>query len=225
MPRGRLPIPMLIGQRFGRLVITAPGPKRESGEARWCCRCDCGQERLVGGTSLRKGHTVSCGCFGRERVSIAKTTHGQTRGKRSPLYRLWMQMRVRCKRPGYLILGVRICARWDSFELFAADMVKLGPKPSPHHSLDRKNNNGHYEPSNVRWATPSEQHRNKRNNRLLTFHDQTMCLAAWAERTKIPYSTLQMRLNVGWSIAKALSQPLKPQRSPQNRVQSRTTKE
>jgi hypothetical protein len=100
------------------------------------------------------------------------TTHGQSRrGKRHPLYWTWKCMRQRCLNPHHRDYrlwggrGITICARWDDFEAFAADM---GPKPTPQHSLDRIDNDllvDSYSPTNCRWATKQEQVRNRRPRR------------------------------------------------------------
>ena len=88
----------------------------------------------------------------------------------TPEHRAWIAMRQRCNDPNYHAYadyggrGIRVCERWDSFELFLED---VGHKPSPDLSLDRfPNNDGNYEPGNVRWATPVEQSQNRRSNKL-----------------------------------------------------------
>jgi len=84
--------------------------------------------------------------------------------------------------------GIRVCDRWrTSFEAFLAD---VGPRPTPRHSLDRIDNDGDYEPGNVRWATSFEQSRNRRNVKLYTHDGETLTLSEWADRVGLPYSTL-----------------------------------
>lgn len=84
-------------------------------------------------------------------------------------YVAWLRMNQRCNCPGhdsyphYGGRGIAICERWRTFENFLEDM---GPKPSPKHSLDRRDVNGNYEPGNCRWATSAEQARNKRTTKL-----------------------------------------------------------
>jgi hypothetical protein len=102
--------------------------------------------------------------------------------------------------------GIRVCDRWlASFEAFLGDM---GLRPSRKHSLDRKNGELGYEPSNCRWATPNEQGRNTSRNHRLTFEGETLCLSEWAERKKIPETTLRARVRYGWSPDRVLSTPV-----------------
>jgi hypothetical protein len=106
--------------------------------------------------------------------------------------------------------GITVCERWLSYENFLADM---GPKPSRKHSLDRIDVNGNYEPGNCRWATVNEQQRNRRNNKLVTFGSKTQCLTAWAEELHLPLYTLSQRLNRGWSVEKAFTEPVNQTRA------------
>lgn len=128
-----------------------------------------------------------------------------------PLYRRWLSMKTRCYNPrapkyrDYGARGIRVCKRWQND--FAAFLADVGEAPSPKHTLERVNNDGHYEPRNVRWATPSEQGRNKRGNVVVTFCGESLCLVEWAERVGIGYSTLSYRIRRGWPAEKALTTP------------------
>jgi hypothetical protein len=134
--------------------------------------------------------------------------------RRTPERGCWQAMIDRCHDPKstyfahYGGRGIRVCNRWrESFALFQADM---GPRPSPIHSLDRIDNDGNYEPGNVRWATPREQGRNKRNNRMLTAFGRTQCLTDWAAERGLRIITLKDRLDkLGWDVERALTAPLK----------------
>lgn len=97
--------------------------------------------------------------------------------------------------------GITFDPAWASFEKFLADM---GEAPTGL-TLDRKDNNGNYEKSNCRWATMKEQHRNKRNNHLVTMLGRTQPLSAWCEELGIPYERSRNRLRSGWSPEEALS--------------------
>lgn len=151
----------LLGKTIGKLWICVQGPSNSG--TYWFCKCDCGNEVLVRGSSLVSGHTKSCGCLQKEKV----TKHGGWVGsKESPEYRSWLSMKSRClnkKSPDYLRYGergIKICKEWKfSFKNFIQDM---GKRPSLEYSLDRIDNSGNYEKSNCRWATMKQQSNNRR---------------------------------------------------------------
>jgi hypothetical protein len=137
---------------------------------------------------------------------IARITHGSTN---SPEYHAWGGMRQRCLNPknrrwkDYGGRGITICARWASFENFLSDM---GFKPKGT-SLDRVNNDGNYEPSNCRWATPKEQRTNTRTFTLIEYEGITQSIEGWAAETGIKPHTLACRLRRGWSVEDAFHWP------------------
>ena len=117
----------------------------------------------------------------------------------------------RCENPRvkeyrwYGARGVRVCDRWrKSFAAFRDDM---GERPSPRHSLDRINMDGAYEKANCRWATPTQQNRNRRANRILEHAGVRLSVAEWAERLGVPARRIYCRLSKGWSAERALTAP------------------
>lgn len=155
----------LAGRRFGRLTVIE---QTGSSPPRWSCRCDCGVTIATRAGYLRSGDTSSCGCLRRETTGHAargRARHGMTDTR---AYQVWHGMINRCRRENdprcaaYGGRGITVCERWQMFENFLADMGE----PPLGLSIDRIDVNGHYEPSNCRWATPAQQARNKRNNVL-----------------------------------------------------------
>ena len=156
----------ITGQTFGRLTVLGRGENHvfPSGQTRptWRCLCDCGNEVTVLARNLTTGNTTSCGCFALE----CRTTHNKYGTK---VYRAWDHMIQRCTNPnyhGYIYWGgrgIKVCDEWlNSFDAFYSYVSKLPNSDDPKRSLDRINNNGNYEPGNVRWATRAEQNANKR---------------------------------------------------------------
>jgi hypothetical protein len=127
-------------------------------------------------------------------------------------YYIWHDMKRRCedrRRKEYHRYGgrgVRVCDRWRlSFRDFLQD---VGPRPTPGHSLDRfPNQNGDYEPGNVRWATQKEQTRNRKSNTYLTCGGETMLMMDWTKRTSFGHGMIRTRLRLGWTEEETLSIP------------------
>ena len=202
----------MIGQQFGRLtVIEAAAPHvepRGRHHRMWLCRCACGTEKEIYHQSLVRGLTRSCGCLRRETTVARTQTHGHSKkGNWSATYRSWSGMITRCTSEGhdkfsyYGGRGITVCDRWSSsFENFLADMGECPPA----HSIDRVDVNGNYEPGNCRWATRTEQLRNKRNNVLVEYAGRKMTLVEASELSGINYSKLQARIARGWSLERAL---------------------
>lgn len=154
----------LTGQRFGHLeVIAFLGRHKE--HTYWACQCDCGVITEARANSLTRNHSRSCGCVSARLTAEQNVKHGLAR---TPIYWCWQNMIQRCtnpNHPGYVnygARGIRVCDGWlNSFEAFYA----VVGDPQPGLSLDRKDNNGNYEPGNVRWATRVEQNHNQRPRR------------------------------------------------------------
>ena len=168
-----MPLLNLRGHKFGHLSVVDRAPLRRSpitgrtGNAIWICRCECGNVREVRSNDLRQGHTRSCGCHKSDNARAHNTKHGGAPSRRpTQLYRAWQDMKTRCTNPKYNEFhryggrGIRVCDEW--MHDFAAFAAHVGPRPTSQQSLDRfPNNDGNYEPGNVRWATRSEQRANR----------------------------------------------------------------
>lgn len=101
--------------------------------------------------------------------------------------------------------GIRVCSEWR--KSFSAFFAHVGPKPARPSSLERKDVNGNYEPGNVRWATPKEQARNRRDNIVLAFQGRSACISEWAEIVGVKPYIIRNRLRYGWSVESALTIP------------------
>lgn len=160
------------GKTFHDLVVMERFGSNSSGAATWRCRCICGQETIVAGSALVTGNTKSCGCRLGRVARSTNMTHGRTG---SYLLRLHDNIKQRCYNsgnksyPNYGGRGIGLAPEWMSASTFMADVVaQIGERPSEAHSFDRINNDGNYEPGNVRWATRSEQALNRRQARDVT---------------------------------------------------------
>lgn len=153
---------------------------------------------------------------GQAGVKHPQYRHGGRVGITSPEYSTWRSMRARCLNPKdrkysrYGALGILVCAAWDDFSAFLADM---GPRPSSQHTIDRIDPLGHYEPGNCRWADPKTQNRNRTNNKRVTFRGETLTVAEWAERLGVDQTMIGKRLRKGVPVEVALTQPSR-QRKP-----------
>lgn len=235
-----MPAKDLTGQRFGRLVVVKRGanyviPSTGKKVARWWCECDCAtspvanhapRSILVTGGDLRSRHSKSCGCWKREATALRSTKHGAARkNRRSRLYETWLGIKSRVLNPrntrfaNYGERGIRMHEPWiNDFARFRDDLLnEIGERPTPQHSLDRIDNDGHYEPGNIHWALLDAegnpiQPNNKGDNHLITFNGETLTLAQWGRRLAPdhprPSIFIYTRLWRGWTEEQAVTIPL-----------------
>lgn len=191
----------LDGQVFGRLRVIGRGAKKNY----LLCACSCGTKKEIYRSNVLRGKTVSCGCR-RLEVGIENRTHGRT-GSRE--HQIWLHMKARSGRPtskdyeNYGGRGITVCERWMAFGNFIEDM---GECPDGM-SIDRIDNDKGYSPENCRWATRTQQNRNRRNTVRIEFDGESKTLGEWAEVTGINAKTIGTRLASGWAISDALSVP------------------
>lgn len=199
----------LIGHRYGELIVLAAAGQTAAKKTKWLCRCDCGKEFVAVGGSLRSGHTTTCGCSYLRRPRNFKHGHSHRNGVKhfTKAYIVWAKMKSRCDNPNdvgypdYGGRGISYDPRWKEFENFLADMGE----PPVGRFIERIKNDKGYSKENCRWATRTEQARNKRNNLLIEYCGQTRTLAEWAEIYHIKYSKLYNRIVTnGWTPEEAL---------------------
>lgn len=198
MPRKKNTTPIQPDDKFNRWTVLSFAVNN-NGNPKWLCRCDCGNERIIPASTLRSSKSKSCGCFRRD----TNLTHGYYK---HPTYKTWCMMITRCTNPRYSKYsfyggrGITVHESWLKFDAFLAD-VGLRPKGT---TLDRVDNNGNYEPGNVRWATKAEQMRNTRSTHFITFNNETMCATDWAARLGITNRAMFHRLR-RWPLDRVMA--------------------
>lgn len=192
------------GMRFGYLVVMSevPAHVHPNGKThrRFLCRCDCGIEKEFLLYSMVSGNTTSCGC---SRISKKAQTlkrpyikHGY-HGTR--IYHAWHNMWRRCTEStndrfaNYGGRGITVCDRWQKFENFLADMGE----PPPGKTLDRRDNDGNYEPSNCQWATADEQRNNKQGSHHIEIDGITKSITKWIDVLGLGKTTIYRRIKQG----------------------------
>jgi hypothetical protein len=179
----------LSGRKFGRVIAI-----EKVDDIRWRCVCDCGVTKPVRKKDLKSGKTSSCGCLGAERRLAACSSHGM---KGSRAYSAWTNMKSRCNNPNmdcykyYGERGIGICREWnESFDNFYAAMGD----PPQGLTLERRDVNGNYEPSNCYWADMKTQNNNKRNNIFVSLNGTRVNLSLACALLGLKYDTVHQRL-------------------------------
>lgn len=205
-----MPIKNLFGKQFSKLIVVRKiGVPPGKTNCVWECQCKCGNFIEVPGGYLTSGQATHCGCSPVPRGKTAPWAkkHGL---HDTPEYQAYHDMKRRCNNPTtpnyhrYGGRGIIVCPQWErSFEAFYTDM---GPRPGKGYSIERRNNDGDYEPGNCYWATRSEQDNNKSSNHYFTIDGECLSISEISRKYGIPRGRLDTRLRKGDSIESALSE-------------------
>ena len=188
----------LTGQRFGRLKVLefVPNDRRK---AYWKCQCDCGNITTIIGRDLRRGHTLSCGCFQIEQAVKCNTKHNS---KHTRIYSIWCGMKQRCLNSNnesykdYGGRGITICEEWlNDFKVFYDWALQNGYTDEL--TIDRIDVNGNYEPNNCRWTDMKTQQRNKSSNVFVEYQGRKITIAEAASELGIKRNVLYARYSKG----------------------------
>lgn len=179
----------LTGKRFGRLKVLAIDTERSGKKTYWICECKCGNKKSIRSDSL--GIVNSCGCLKKEQDNLnllyGTNKHNLTNHR---LFPVWNGMIYRCENSKssafrhYGGRGITVCEEWHDVKKFIEWAERNGFKEGL--TIERKNVNGNYEPSNCTWITMYEQGLNKRNSVKITINGVTKNLMVWAHELGIP---------------------------------------
>jgi hypothetical protein len=206
----------ISGLRFHWLSVVEFSHISKSRSAFWLCLCDCGKQSIVSGSALRSGSTKSCGCLRIKRK--ANFRHGfAAKGSEAPEYRIWRGIKTRTtnrRRDDYRYYGgrgIKMCPEWfNSFPDFLRD---VGERPSPDHTIERKNNSGDYCATNCVWATRMEQGSNSGKNKRILRDELSLTYSQWERKLGLKPSSISCRIYRGASPEEALDWLIKKYRT------------
>ena len=199
------------GDKFGKwTIIEEIAPKIISNKPRrmFRCQCGCGNIGEVLLSCLRNGHSTSCGCAQKEKVSIANTKHGL---EKHPLYNTWKHIKRRCNNPNaseyknYGGRGISVCEEWSNNFRNFYDWA-INNSWSKELTIDRIDVNGNYCPENCRWANAKTQMNNMTKNHYIEYNGDTYTLSTLSEHLNIPYNIVRYRLsNCKWTVEQLIN--------------------
>jgi hypothetical protein len=207
----------MLGEKYGKLTVKEISDYRgkNNRDIYYICDCDCGNKNIqVMGTSLRRKNKPTLNC--KECGDKKKVKHGM---KGTRLYKIWDSMKQRCFNANneyyyrYGGRGITISDEWlgkCGFNNFMEWSYANGYNENL--TIDRKDNDGNYEPSNCRWVSMKIQANNKSINKLIEYKGITKTLSQWAEEFDIPYVTFVKRIDSGWDIERALKEEVTQKR-------------
>lgn len=227
----------LKNKKFNKLTVINKLEERSSNAVLWLCTCECGNKTKVTTSKLKSGHTKSCGCWRKDNARAVSsyrdnTKHGQAKqigGRQAIEYSIWCMIKSRClnkkhkKYPDYGGRGITLCKVWrEDFKKFAEYIRTLPNCPAEkalcnrkkgvklNLSIDRIDNDGNYEPGNIKWSTQSEQNKNTRSNVYVTLYGELLTVTEACEKLKIVTPKIALsRIRNGWLPSKAISVPPK----------------
>ena len=195
----------MVGKKFNKLlVLRDSGIRGARNRIKYVCLCDCGNESIVFGEPLRRGHTKSCGCD----KSIKMTKHGM---HGTPTYRSWDKMIQRCTNPNneaycyYGGRGIGVCDDWLDFSKFFMDMG-VRPKGT---TIERLDSNSWYCKENCKWATRLDQNNNTRRNVFYAHNGTYKTLAAWCREFGLEYNAIYQKITRGGQTFEGIINDLK----------------
>ena len=207
----------LTGLRLAHCTVLSFAYKGANGKSYWNVRCDCGKDFVAQGYNLTSGHTVSCGCYARNRLGNANKTHGFSNSR---LYGVWLGMKNRCygtnnpKYPHYGGRGIKICDDWlgeSGFQNFYEWAMTNGydeNAPKGECTIDRIDNNGNYEPSNCRFVNAKTQASNRRTNTVYEYNGEILTIGELSEKYNVPYDLIYKRIHdLEWGVKDAIEKP------------------
>ena len=155
----------IIGNKYGKLLVLNRVENDKNGYIKFKCLCECGNETIVYKSNLINGHTKSCGCNRSKNAKKLFTKHGMSN---TIIHKIWIEMNHRCYLKSdtnykkYGARGIIVCDKWKNDFMAFYDWAMLHGY-NDNLTLDRIDNDGNYEPNNCRWATYSQQNKNRRS--------------------------------------------------------------
>ena len=202
----------LTGRKYNRWTVIGYDKERSTRDNKyWICQCECGTIKSLWRGNIVNGNSKSCGCWNKEAARNRKNAHHESKTR---LYNVWVKMRSRCNDPKdksyprYGGRGITVCKEWENYFSFKEWAIKTGYDKDAKFgqcTIDRINVNGNYQPDNCRWISMKEQCYNRRSNRRITYHGETLTATEWEKKLGYRKGTIIKRLHNGWSEERAVS--------------------